>query len=546
MFKYITIALFLLWLSLFSEANWIVINSLCPIPIISNWFLINDINCNYFKDQEDAQNCYNLQNRQYGDIYFLDWDNDWVACETLPSRYQNNVNNDAYITNWLINLYLDSLQSKPTANTSKQNLNTLNKSCSKKFPWTIYRSTDEMCICPKDWEGKSTRNKEINWCPLDREEFKKLENNCSYAKPWTIYDTKSKSCICENGNKWNDSSKCSAQEIYWAEKDKMDKQCDSKWKWTKYMSTKPDWIKLNKAQCLCPDWTPYHNARSMWCERCWEWTVWSYKTLKCENLDYVDFLKCWDKSLKLVHSICKENKSRNFTNWTKELNTEWCLIELGGKFKNKTDDVLRFTAWQWIPKLFSLSCEFRYYNEEKEISPKLIDVIKMNWKISSYDIDGNQSNDKYYSSYYWIMSTQLNHFNTHRWTTLSKNKSNSKINKYREYIFKELCINWWQEYAKNWYSFKQICQWWLNNEENLMKTKEKEKEDSLIIKNNTNNWALDCNYLWVIIPHNWELFLYDKLISSNCNKLSAICKNGILEWDAITNPNALFFSCRPN
>ncbi len=99
--------------------------------------------------------------------------------------------------------------------------------CDTRYPWTIYRASDQRCACPSDAKGVSTRNPHIKDCPdLSNKPYEKLANeefveevkvveeeiqrdDDFVCPPSSVFNNVTKYCDC---NEWylasDDGSRC--------------------------------------------------------------------------------------------------------------------------------------------------------------------------------------------------------------------------------------------------------------------------------------------------------------------------------------------------
>ena len=185
----------------------------------------------------------------------------------------------------------------------KAKTNTYNwqKSCDIKYPWTVYRSYDDKCIC---WNGKeysiwnTCENKEINQI----QEYKKF---CFYSdgRKWVFW---------EISYEWNTCMK----NWFW-ERTKEQKSCDKKYPWTIY--------RPSDDMCICPNGIDYSekdeckpkpkytDEEEMYNELingpllCKEWSVYDYIDRKCKFYKYKQW---WETNEEIAEMDYFINKLR--------------------------------------------------------------------------------------------------------------------------------------------------------------------------------------------------------------------------------------------
>lgn len=148
----------------------------------------------------------------------------------------------------------------------------MNKSCNAKYPWTIYRQFDEMCVCPVDWNWKSSR-KENYHCKTYSEAIKQENDLCSTKFKWTIYNVSKWICQCTNWAIWNKYTQCEIEKVPFEE---WQKRCNEKYPESVYQEE--TWI------CWCK-----YDAVG--------YSTWSSKTYCEESLcsDYGQVLALWER-----------------------------------------------------------------------------------------------------------------------------------------------------------------------------------------------------------------------------------------------------------
>lgn len=154
------------------------------------------------------------------------------------------------------------------------------KSCDKKYPWTIYRASDDKCICA-NWKDYSIGNT----C-----EYKKINQKQKYKK-FCFYDDGRKWIFWEISYEWN-----TCMENWFWERTKEQKSCDKKYPWTIY--------RASDNMCICPNEIDYSEKNK--CEPkpkynneeeelneiliasslCEEWSVYDYINHKCRFYKY--------------------------------------------------------------------------------------------------------------------------------------------------------------------------------------------------------------------------------------------------------------------
>lgn len=84
----------------------------------------------------------------------------------------------------------------------------MNAICNNKYPWTIYRSSDDMCVCPNG-KLQDSRTKSCDIKKIEQPKIYKPKINMTYYEtdkdyhcnlnwPWTVYRASDDMCICEN------------------------------------------------------------------------------------------------------------------------------------------------------------------------------------------------------------------------------------------------------------------------------------------------------------------------------------------------------------
>ena len=128
--------------------------------------------------------------------------------------------------------------------------------CNTKFPWTIYRASDDKCVCANWSEWDSLRRH----CPIATNYNQQIATSnsslkntqCEIKYPWTIYRASDDKCVCQNWKEWNITTKSCETEY-----DINTEKCNSKYPWTVYRESDD--------QCICPWNNPYgwnSNAKS--------------------------------------------------------------------------------------------------------------------------------------------------------------------------------------------------------------------------------------------------------------------------------------------
>jgi len=123
--------------------------------------------------------------------------------------------------------------------------------CNSKYPWTVYRASDDKCICLNwnEWNSStrscfiSTGYNQISTATTATDTS--LQNTqCGIKYPWTIYRASDDTCVCENWREWNAITRsCKTEYEINTEK------CDMKFSWTVY--------RASDDQCVCPWNNPY-------------------------------------------------------------------------------------------------------------------------------------------------------------------------------------------------------------------------------------------------------------------------------------------------
>lgn len=158
----------------------------------------------------------------------------------------------------------------------------MNKSCTKKYPGTVYKIYLDSCICD-NWKDY---NSEYKTCDpnivLQKEQQKRQENiknknnSCSARFPWTIYNEASDSCSCSGDTKWSswdNDSRCDRDKI--GLKNANYSCIKSFWKYSfAYPSKTVAW----KYDCLCKSWTTFSSKRKCEYPSAEEWTIQCKKT----------------------------------------------------------------------------------------------------------------------------------------------------------------------------------------------------------------------------------------------------------------------------
>jgi len=118
--------------------------------------------------------------------------------KTITYTYWTTTNNSFDITK----------QIKLWTTTTTKTL-TNDEKCNKKYPWTIYRSSDNRCACPWDTKWTSSWSKENNCTKTTqkkqviKEQPKESEDEkCNKKYPWTIYRASDNRCACPWDSKW--------------------------------------------------------------------------------------------------------------------------------------------------------------------------------------------------------------------------------------------------------------------------------------------------------------------------------------------------------
>jgi hypothetical protein len=186
----------------------------------------------------------------------------------------------------------------------------------------------------------------------------------------------------------------------------------------------------------------------MWCSRCVEWELRNYKTKNCEVIDYKWFAQCDEKSLNFVYLNCKNNKSINFSNWTKELNPENCIKELTPKITSQWYQIVRNT----LPIIFSKSCDLRYHIEPNE-NKKLNWIVSATNELSKFKWKEDKIESEYIKNINSLLSNQLYALN---YNNDIKNLS-KKNQDYKWYLHKRLCELVNKDIWVLWYSYNEIC-----------------------------------------------------------------------------------------
>lgn len=217
---------------------------------------------------------------------------------------------DGIVSNnyWCIDSWICGWLSSTSSNYSVYNDPLKQAMCSKKYPWTVYRYIDDMCICENwgDFDSKYWK------CLTGIEKNQIKTESCSVRFPWTYYSENSDMCVCSNW--WDYYAE------YWTclsrnEVNSMSRvQCATQYPWTTYNE------KLN--QCICTNGGKYdesywicltsHERVQIKTESCssrFPWTVYEIKEDACICPEW------WDFNSK--EGRCPEVKKCNYTDWTK-------------------------------------------------------------------------------------------------------------------------------------------------------------------------------------------------------------------------------------
>ena len=133
--------------------------------------------------------------------------------------------------------------------------------CWNKYPGTIYRASDKMCVCINWWNF----NKSSNRCVTDDEarteetKNKKIqqEKECKNNFPWTAYSSYYDKCLCSYDNDWTSS------------RNKDTKSCPMNDKYCKYIY----W-----------NYFEYNWSNACWCIK---WYTFISKTNTCKSWDEI-------------------------------------------------------------------------------------------------------------------------------------------------------------------------------------------------------------------------------------------------------------------
>ena len=93
-----------------------------------------------------------------------------------------------------------------TYNSYKNNSESMNQQCNKKYPWTIYRAADNMCACSRDTVWYSSWNANLN-CGYSAttDNSESMNQQCNKKYPWTIYRAADNMCACSRDTVWYSS-----------------------------------------------------------------------------------------------------------------------------------------------------------------------------------------------------------------------------------------------------------------------------------------------------------------------------------------------------
>lgn len=284
-----------------------------PLFFISYWY--TRYYCNNLC-REDAQT---LRSQWH---YYLDWDNDWEACERSPTCYNSNSSYSTY-----------------QAPTDRDAV------CAKKYKWTHYRASDAMCVCPN---GKPQDSKTQS-CDSPKVEVKKetkpkidmtyyetdKSKHCELNRPGTVYFEDKDFCWCANWKQYTNS--CKSTQLLDAVSFS-DESID--WKRTNNNPHKPI-IKKKKwwsKECITP--TSKKIIKS------WQKVKWIFELYNKDEKNCWEFLaimKCNDWNFEITNNklYWKCSESINDKKLACEL-PRWWLIEDGEKIKTYKNYIEKF------------------------------------------------------------------------------------------------------------------------------------------------------------------------------------------------------------
>jgi len=133
-------------------------------------------------------------------IWFAIWDNIQCRCREwykfsngsaifidLDSGYNRCIKDNGVINN---------VEVKKITNNSTATVTKINSTCNKKYPGTIYREEDSMCICA-NWNEYNNSSKSCE----------NQDQSCNKKYPGTIYRAEDDMCVCKTWFKFDDINK---------------------------------------------------------------------------------------------------------------------------------------------------------------------------------------------------------------------------------------------------------------------------------------------------------------------------------------------------
>lgn len=165
------------WWQAYCATNWRrVCNDWTYSPTCTCWWWTTSSSYSYYSSYKSIKNWY----ISYWTLYCDNWytpSYNYTYCIKVPENAHEERSDKWDV--WMCNDWYKEVWNKCIKN------NDNNELCNKKYPWTIYRTYDNKCICP--WNNPNWWNNITN-CWINSN-----NKDCWY---YAYYDNMSKVCVC--------------------------------------------------------------------------------------------------------------------------------------------------------------------------------------------------------------------------------------------------------------------------------------------------------------------------------------------------------------